>query len=71
VYVKVTLGTSSDVALTIVDLQGRRIAQSVIGNLNAGTHILPVDVVACASGMHRIEIVAGAQRIALPLSVSR
>ncbi len=71
VYVKVALGTSSDVALTIVDLQGRRIAQSVIGNLNAGTHILPVDVVACAAGMHRIEIVAGAQRVALPLSVSR
>jgi hypothetical protein len=71
VYVKVVLGASSDVALTIVDLQGRRIAQSVIGNLNAGTHILPVDVVACAAGMHRIEIVAGAKRVALPLSVSR
>jgi hypothetical protein len=71
VYVKVVLDASSDVALTIVDLQGRRIAQSVNGNLNAGTHILPVDVVACAAGMHRIEIVAGAQRVALPLSVSR
>lgn len=71
VYVKLNLAASSDVVMTIVDLQGRRIAQSTVGALTAGMHILPVDVTACAAGAHRIEIAAGAQRIALPMTVSR
>lgn len=71
VFIKLQLASTSDVVMTVVDLQGRRITQSTVGALNAGVHILPVDVAACASGMHRIEIVAGAQRIALPMTVAR
>ena len=40
-------------------------------SLVAGVHILPVDVAACASGVHRLEIAAGAQRITLPITVAR
>lgn len=71
VYVKLNLTTSTDVVMTVVDLQGRRIAQSALGALNAGSHILPVDVAACASGVHRVEIMAGTRRIALPIAVAR
>lgn len=71
VYVKLNLVESSDVVMTVVDLQGRRIVQSNVGALNAGAHILLVDVAACVSGMHRIEIVAGTQRNALPITVAR
>ena len=71
VYIKVNLGATSDVVITVLDLQGRRVAQTLAGSLVAGVHILPVDVAACASGVHRLEIAAGAQRITLPITVAR
>jgi hypothetical protein len=71
VYIKVNLGATSDVVLSVLDLQGRRVAQTLAGSLVAGVHILPVDLAACASGVHRLEISAGAQRITLPITVAR
>ncbi|MCB9357557.1 MAG: Type 1 glutamine amidotransferase-like domain-containing protein [Calditrichaeota bacterium] len=56
------LSRTSHVKVTAYDIQGREVARLTDGLLSAGTHQIPWDCSACASGVYLIELASDAQR---------
>jgi len=53
------LPIAGNVELKVYDILGKEVASIVSGNLNAGTHIVPFDASALASGVYIYKITAG------------
>ena len=66
-----TLGSASDVSLTVYDLLGRRIAQVVDERQTAGQHTAPFDGRELASGVYIVRLLVGEQTVTRRMTLMR
>jgi len=71
VYVDLQLSSVNPGNLRIIDMQGRVVANQLLGSLAQGSHVVAVSTTMCAAGIYNLQVQSGSVVISRQIQIAR